>query len=582
MTVNTDLQKLREVIMKYALYNAYLHNGKAQHQAVLGKILAEKPEYKTQAIEILKIIKLTVKEINNLSREEQIKKIESQWPELLKVKEKAEKKGLPPLPNVEKYSKITTRFSPNPDCVLHLGSARALVLSWKYAKNYNGDFYLRFEDTDPRYKKPILEFYDKIREDLIWLGCKWDKEIIQSDRINIYYAHAQKLLEHGSAYVCLCASEVFRKFIGEMKPCPCRDLPVEVQLEKWMKMLDGTLSERDAVVRVKTDLNHPNPAVRDWPALRIIDTKKFPHPRIGDKYRVWPLYNFSCGIDDHLLNITHVIRGKEHLTNEVRQTYLYRHFGWKYPETVHYGRLKITGATLSKSLIKRGIEDRTFSSYDDPKLATLIALRKRGITPEAIIEMMIDVGVKPVDVTLSWETLYAYNRKIIDPIANRYFFVSDPTELEVSKVEKTYTVKLALHPDHPERGNRVFNVSSVNDTVTFFVSRKDLNLLQPGSIIRLMGLFNVEIRESNEKISAVYHSEHYDDVRKMHVPIIHYIPLKHGFLGEIKMPDGSTVTGLVENSCKTLKANDTVQFERFGFAKIHNIEPKLVAYFSHK
>jgi glutamyl-tRNA synthetase len=172
-------------------------------------------------------------------------------------------------------------------------------------------------------------------------------------------------------------------------------------------MLDGTYPEGSAVMRVKTDLDHPNPAVRDWPALRIIDTVKYPHPRVGSKYRVWPLYNIAAGLDDHLLGITHIIRGKDHLTNGVRQEYLYKHLGWEYPQAIHYGRLKITGAFLSKSKIVAGIRDGTFNGWDDPRLATFAALRKRGITPEAIKKMIIDVGPKPADVTLSWENLYA-------------------------------------------------------------------------------------------------------------------------------------------------------------------------------
>ncbi|MEM2960819.1 MAG: glutamate--tRNA ligase, partial [Candidatus Bathyarchaeia archaeon] len=224
----------------------------------------------------------------------------------------------------------------------------------------------------------------------------------------------------------------------------------------------------------------------------------------------------------------------------------------------------------------------TFSNYEDPKLATLMALRKRGIEPEAIVEMMIDVGVKPVDVTLNWETLYAYNRKIIDPNANRYFFVTDPIELEVDKIDKTYRVELTLHPDHPERGKRIFEITPVKGSVNLLVSKLDLKLFRHGSVIRLMGLFNIEVKQVKEKISAVYHSENYEDVRKIHAPIIHYLPVNSGFNGEIKMPDGSTITGLVENSCKALKINDIVQFERFGFVKINSILPKFTAYFAHK
>ncbi len=165
---------------------------------------------------------------------------------------------------------------------------------------------------------------------------------------------------------------------------------------------------------LKLILENPNPAVRDWPALRVIDTKKYPHPRVGSKYIVWPLYNLAAGIDDHLMGMTHIIRGKEHYTNMVRQKYMYEYLGWKYPEAIHYGRLKITGADLSKSKIVAGIKEGTYTGFDDPRLGTFAALRKRGITPEAIKKMIIEVGIKPNDVTLSWENLFSYNRKILD------------------------------------------------------------------------------------------------------------------------------------------------------------------------
>jgi len=208
-----------------------------------------------------------------------------------------------------------------------LGSARAIILCYEYAKMYNGLFYLRFEDTDPRLKKSAMQFYDLIREDIVWLRCEWNAEFIQSDRLPLYYEHAEKILRDGNAYVCTCKRKEFREKVMTRQPCPCRSLTPEENLARWKHMLDGTYGEGEAVVRIKTDLDHPNPAVRDWPALRIIDTEKYSHPRVGSKYRVWPLYNFACGVDDHLMGVTYIIRGKEHLTNQTRQEYMYRHFG---------------------------------------------------------------------------------------------------------------------------------------------------------------------------------------------------------------------------------------------------------------
>lgn len=576
--------KDKELIRKLALLNAIAYDGKAHFQPVLGKLLTKKPSLKTRVKRIAPVVAEIVEAINLLSMKAQKDEVKARWPEALaKEPVKAEKK-LPPLPNAEKYAQVVTRFSPNPDCVLHLGSARAIILCHEYAKMYNGLFYLRFEDTDPRLKRTQLSFYDLIQADLEWLDCKWDAEFIQSDRIPIYYEHAEKLIGDGNAYVCTCKTSDFRKVVLVEHACPCRDLPPHQQLSRWRKMLDGTFGEGEAVVRIKTNLNHPNPAIREWPALRIIDPEKHPHPRVGSKYRVWPLYNFACGIDDHLLGVTHIIRGKEHLTNRKRQEFMYRYFGWEYPEAIHYGRLKITGATLSKSKIIQGMRDRMFTGWDDPRLATFIALRKRGITPEAIRRLIIDVGPKPVDVVLSWDNLYAHNRKIIDPLANRYFFVQDPRKIVVKNAPHDLTAKIPLHPDAPKRGYRQFQVKSLKKEASLWISSFDMNIFERRKIIRLMSLFNVQIENvAKEVVEAIYYSESHEEARKLEAPLIHWIPTGTGIDCSVVMPDAAITRGLAEDGCRKLETNDIVQFERFGFARVETVDSRgLKAYYAHR
>jgi len=576
-------RKVREVIQKIALLNAIRYGGKAQPKPVLGKLLGEQPHLRTRVEEVTSIIDEVVQEINKLSLEKQRRMVEEKWPEFLMIEKAEEERVLPPLPNVEKYERVVTRFSPNPDFVLHLGSARAIILSYEYAKMYKGLFYLRFEDTDPKMKKPKLEFYDSIREDLTWLGCKWDAEFIQSDRLSIYYEHAEKILRSGHAYVCTCKRKDFQEKVRIRQPCPCRDLTLKENLLRWNRMLNGTYGEGDAVVRIKTGLDHPNPAVRDWPALRIIDTEKYPHPRVGSKYRVWPLYNFACGVDDHLMGITHIIRGKEHLTNQARQEYMYQHFGWKYPEAIHYGRLKITGASLSKSVILQGLKDGLFSHWDDPRLATLATLRRRGITPEAIQRLIIDVGPKTADVVLSWENLYAYNRKIVDPTANRYFFVNNPRTLTVKKVPQIFSVQVPMHPDHPERGFRSFKIKPDKGEASFLVSSDDTNILKAGNKLRFMGLFNFKVEKvGKNSIQAVFHSESYEEAKKLGAPLIHWIPVDTGVSCEVVMPDASVAVGFAEEACRGLRLNEIVQFERFGFVRVDKVNKKLTVYFCHR
>ena len=593
MTLEQD-KNLRDLIRKAALLNAISHEGKAQAGAMIGKVIGERQDLRSCVKELSVIINSIVNEVNSYPLSEQKAIVEQNWPETQK-KEKPEEKKLSVLPNANKFGQIITRFSPNPDCVLHLGSARAIVLSSEYARMYNGKFILRFEDTDPKIKKPALEFYDSIRKDLKWLGVQVDEEYIQSDRLPIYYEYVEKLIEVNAAYVCECKQEVFHKISLSRQACPCRSLSSTEQLERWHKMLHGSYLEGQAVVRIKTELDHPNPAVRDWPALRIIDTKKHPHPRVGDKYILWPLYNLAAGIDDHLLGMTHIIRGKEHYTNMVRQKYMYQALGWEYPEAIHYGRLKITDAFLSKSKIMAGIKDGTYTGFDDPRLGTFAALRKRGFTPEAIKKMIIDVGVKPNDVTLSWENLYAHNRKILDITSNRYFFVSEPIELKISNIPKVFTSKLPMHPEKHENGFREYTIIPDKDaTASFWVSKKDAVNIEPGKIIRLMELFNVEITRINKQttidavepklmaIEAKYSSESYEDARKIKAVLIHWIPKGTEFPCEIVLQTAQIVIGFAENESKKLKPDTVIQFERFGFTRVDEVNQKLVAYYAHK
>lgn len=577
-----ESEELRGIIRRYSLLNAIAHDGNADVGPVVGKVLGERAELRKDAKEVAKLVSEIVKEINTLTLAKQKAILAKSWPEAHELAKAERPKTLPPLANVEKYKEVVTRFSPNPDCALHLGSIRAVILSHDYARMYEGKFLLRFEDTDPRLKKSALEFYDMIRKDLSWLGCGWDSEFIQSDRIPIYYEHATKLLQIGGAYVCTCKPESFRENVLAMKACGCRDLPKAEQAERWRGMLNGDLREGEAVVRVKTELSHPNPAVRDWPALRIIDTEKNPHPRVGSKYKVWPLYNFSTGIDDHLMGITHIIRGKEHLTNETRQIYMYKHFAWIYPETIHYGRLKVEGTTLSKSKIMQMLSDGLVKSLDDPRLATLIALRRRGITPQTLRRIALEIGPRPVDATLSWENIYAINRKIIDPIANRYFFIHEPLELVVEGLNEDYVSKPLVNPNDQSKGHRTLNVKCNDHTARLLVSRSDLETLKRG-FVRLMELFNVEyVRSDGKTVWATLHSTDYLEARRTGAPLIHWLPLEGNIKLEVLMPDAMTISGLCEPLLAEEKPDRMVQLVRFGFGRIDEIKDESVRiYYAH-
>ncbi|MFQ6052236.1 MAG: glutamate--tRNA ligase [Candidatus Hydrothermarchaeota archaeon] len=552
---------INETAFKYALKNAVEHGGKANINSVMGKVLAEVPEAKSRIKETAKMVKEVVEEVNSLSLEEQ-ENLLSKY-EFGVTIEKKEKK-LPGLPNVEKYEKIRLRFSPNPSGPLHIGHARTVVLNDEFKKLYDGDFILRFEDTDPRRIDPSA--YKMILEDIEWLDVKPDEIYYQSDRLEIYYKYARELLESRRAYVCLCKGEEIWSFQIKGIACPCRDLPDEEQFERWENMFNGNYREGDAVLRIKTDLNHPLIDVRDWSALRIVEHE---HPR--KKARVWPFMNFSVAIDDHLMKISHVLRGKDHERNTIKQIFIYDFFNWEKPEFIHHGKLTVEGISMSTSKVREGIEKGEYTGWDDPRLITLKSLRKRGFDPTALREFVIDFGVKDSDVSVSWKNLYSYNKKKIDPKAKRYFFVKDPVPLLIS-AEKKKESHMPIHPDRPEWGFRKYVLEPSDSTIKVMISKEDAVLLDVGTEIRLKDLMNVLIKGKDPLIADM--TEDRLDIKKIQW-------ISEGVPCKIYMPNGDISRGLCEKSCLDLEEGEVIQFERFGFVRIDKIDKEVIAYYSH-
>jgi glutamyl-tRNA synthetase len=568
-----DLAQIRELLKRHALLNAVKFGGKANPRAVAGKAFSEDQSLKALAVEVFRLADEVVSEVNSMSTDAQKSMAESLGLSLVKAKVKQPEHTLPPLPNLEKYGRVHVRFAPNPDSVIHLGNTRAAILSDEYAKMYKGLFTLRFEDTSPSIKPPVPEAYEIIRQDLRWLEIRWDEEFIQSNRLPIYYEYARKLISLGGAYICKCTSESFRKRVTKKKPCPCRDLGVEEHLHRWENMLNGKTRMGGAVMRVKTDLAHPNPAIRDWPAMRI-DTKA--HPRIGKAYRVWPLYNFASAIDDHLMGITHILRGKEHEVNMHRQIYMYRYFGWSYPDAIHYGRLKIEGTVLSKSKIRQGIEDGVYKDWSDPRLGTIAALRKRGFLPETIRRLILEVGVKPSEAMISWDNLESINRKILDPLVKRFIFIKDPREFEIGGLDKKYFAKIPFHPDHCDWGSRDLTVDAKSNKI--LIQSTETTNFNEHPYFRLMNLFNVKVDCANKGHIV---SNSVADAKALGAPIIQWLPADLHAPLRIIMPDAKTYSGAVDPMVSKEELPCTFQFYRFGFVRVYREKGRLIGYFAH-
>lgn len=557
-------ENLEETIKKFALQNAVFFKGKANPKAVLGKILGGFPECRSRSAEIGELVDSIVSEVNAMGLERQTSELEKIDSSML-VKEKKERKyELPALEGAD--GKIVMRIAPGPSGPLHIGHTRVSVLNDEYVKRYGGKLILRMEDTNPEKIDP--DAYRMIPEDLDWLGVRIDETYIQSDRFEIYYDHVRKLIEMGKAYICTCNGDDWRGLKEKGEACPCRELPVEVQLERYDRLLSGGYGEGDAVAVVKTDLNHPNPAVRDFVALRIV---YHPHPVLGEKYCAYPMMNLSVAIDDHLMGMTHVIRGKDHLNNTNRQEYIFDYFGWKKPYYYHYGLVNIPDSVLKTSIIKQCIRDGEYSGWDDVRTGTVRALERRGIRPEAIRRYWVESGMKSVDIQFSWDNLYGMNRDIIDETSNRYFFVQDPVRYDISGTEKICG-SAPLHPDHPERGTRKYNVEGSN---TVFISADDSKIFADVREIRLKDLCNIRYGTP-----AAYDGNDVS-ILKTGVRAVQWV-CRGSIPTTMLMPDGTTLEGLTEDSVLKEK-NDTVQFERVGFARLEKVTPeKIEAVFTHR
>ena len=552
-----DLEKkVSEVAKKYALLNA-LEFGKANEKAVIGKVFAELKEAKNKAKDILKIVKEIVNEVNSLSHEE-IKKLCSQL-ELLKEREKRkQQKTLPELPV---KTKPVFRIAPNPNGPLHIGHARMVVLNDEYAKKYNGKLILRFDDTDPKNpaKRAIKEAYQMIREDLKWLNVTWHEEIIASQRLEIYYKWFEKCIEKGIAYICTCDADEWRKKVREQRiPCECRKRSINENLELWKKMLCYEFKENEAVGRIKTSLQETDPAVIDWVAFRIVDNPQHPlYPQNPPK--VWPTLDFASAIDDKLCGVTHILRGKDLAICEKRQRILYKAFGWEYPKVFVFGKIFSEEYVFSTSKIREQIEKKVFSGFDDPRLPTLRAFKKRGITPQAIRNYIISLGLNEAETKFDPKILYAENRKIIDPIAKRFFFVENPVEIELSEIplEK---VKAPLYPDKSQ-----YREIEISEKI--FVEKQDFEKLK-GKEVRLMHFCNV-ILDKKAEVTGIENKD---------IPKIHWVSEKSYVEARLIYPEKS-VKGYAEKNIENVEKNEIVQFERVGFARC---EEKLLFFFAHK
>jgi glutamyl-tRNA synthetase len=567
--------KIRQTARIYALQNAIQFEGKANSKAVIGKVIAVLQKERISPKDAIPVVNDVVKEINSLSLEKQINELEKLAPELLKKEKKKRDFSLPELPDAKK-GRVVTRFPPEPNGYLHIGHAKAAIVDYEYAKMYDGKFILRFDDTNP--ENAHLEFYDAQKEDLKWLGIEWDEEYCTSSNLERHYKLAEQLINQDDAYVCVCKTEDIKhgRFHGE--ECSCCGNTCGDSMDLWKAMLSSSFD--GAVLRLRGDMTCSNTAMRDPTLFRIIDK---PHPLQGDKYRVWPTYDFAGAIEDSISGVTHPFRTKEYELRDECYFTLLQLLKLRKPHLMEFARLSIEGMPVSKRKIKPLIENGAVSGYDDIRLPTLRGLKRRGILPEAIKQFVLEQGISKTESSASFSLVEAINRKIVDPVSKRYFFVDNPMRLVV-KNAPGQKKSIPLHPTDKNLGSRIVKTNDI-----FFVPKADMDKLNAGDIFRLKELYNVEITKKNKEIVGEYAGEELiDDSAKLQWTTDSFVKLNVLIPGLLFKKDKynpnslDNVAGYAEEAVSSIKTGEIVQFERFGFVRIENEKNKITGFFAHK
>lgn len=553
---------LRREIRKFALQNAFEHEGKTKENIVLAKILGVRPEFRSRVKDIIGEISQIVSDVNKTSIQDQKSEIENDFPELLELKEKIEEHhGLPQLDGAEKGN-VVTRFPPEPNGYPHIGHAKAAIINEEYVKMYGGKKILRMDDTNPENER--LEYYAAIKVGLEWLGIEYDIIKNTSDDIELIYSKGTEVINSNHAYVCTCKRESISQNRREMKSCKCSTGDINQNLERWDKLFNK-FKQGEAIVRFRGDMKSNNTVMRDPVLFRIIEER---HPLLGDKYRVWPSYDFAVAIEDSIDGVTHAFRSKEYeLRNELYYSIL-EALGMRKPKMLEFSRLEFDGMPVSKRILKPLIETGKVSWYDDPRLPTLEALRRRGIRPDAIRKFILSLGFTKSDTLAPFDALESFNRKIVDAESIRLHMVKEPVKLIVKNIPNS---SIELH-NHPTKNMGIRTLQIDQD---FFISKEDANNISENNSVRLMGLGNILIKKVSDSIEAEFIGEEI----KSEYPKIQWVPLNNHHKLKILIPKSLFVNDeynedslqeidvLTEPHYLELKDGSEIQFIRFGYCR---------------
>ena len=503
-----------------------------------------------------------------------------------------------------KYETICTRFPPEPNGYLHIGHAKSILLNYGLSQEYNGKFNLRFDDTNPTKEK--IEFVESIKADVKWLGADWeDRLFFASNYFDQMYEAAIKLIKKGKAFVCDLTAEQIREYRGTLtepgKNSPYRDRSVEENLDLFERMKNGEFEDGTKVLRAKIDMASPNINMRDPVIYRVAHMT---HHNTGDKWCIYPMYDFAHPIEDAIEGVTHSICTLEFEDHRPLYDWVVRELEYPYPpKQIEFAKLYLTNVVTGKRYIKRLVEEGIVDGWDDPRLVSIAALRRRGFTPESI-KMFVELcGVSKANSSVDYAMLEYCIREDLKLKRSRVMAILDPVKLIIDNYPEGQIEELEA-PNNME--NETLGTRKVPFGKELYIEREDFMVeppkkykrLYPGNEVRLMNAYFVTCvgydTDEEGNVTAVHCT--YDpaskggnspDGRKVK-GTIHWVSAQDNVQAEVRLyeniideekgvynEDGSlnlnpnSLTVLkncyVEKSLKDAKAYDSFQFVRNGF-----------------
>lgn len=502
-------------------------------------------------------------------------------------------------------NRVHTRFPPEPNGYLHLGHAKSICLNFGVAKEFGGLCNLRFDDTNPT--KEETEYVDSIREDVRWLGGVWDdREFYASDYFEKLYDYAEQLIKMGKAYVDDLSAEEIREYRGTLtepgRESPWRNRGVDENLDLFRRMRAGEFGDGQKVLRAKIDMTSPNVVMRDPTLYRIRHAE---HHRTGNKWCIYPMYDYTHCLSDSIEGITHSLCTLEFINNRELYDWVLKTLGAYRPQQIEFARLNVTYTVLSKRKLIQLVKEGHVTGWDDPRMPTLSGMRRRGIPPEALREFCSRIGLARADSTVEYSMLEFCVREYLNEHTPRVMAVLDPVKVVIENypVGQVEEFDMPYHPEDVSYGSRKVPFSR-----ELYIERDDFRLeppkkfhrLAPGAEVRLRYAYFITCREAVlddagnvVELRCVYDPEskggQSPDGRKVK-GTIHWVSAAHAIPAEVRLydqlfavenpnaaPEGKTfldnlnpesltkVEALLEPALATFKAGDKMQFERLGY-----------------